>query len=64
MYSVIVCYHCGRLLLAEAKHKTRQCPHCGARLLVAKTKIVASAKSAQKASQIIRAMKQKNIVSL
>ena len=64
MYSVIVCYHCGRLLLAEAKNKTRQCPHCGARLVVAKTKQVASVKSAQEASQIIRSMKQKRMVSL
>ena len=63
MYFVIVCYQCGRLLLAEAKHKTRQCPHCGARLLVARTKQVASAKSAQEASQLVRAMKQKRIAS-
>lgn len=59
MYVVIICYRCGRLLLAEVKHKTRQCIHCGARLSMARTKRVASANSATEASKIIRAIKKK-----
>jgi len=58
MYVVIVCYNCGRLLLAKAEQKTRQCPHCEARLLVEKTKKEAFAKSAPEASRLLRAMKE------
>jgi len=60
MYTVIVCYNCGRLLLAKAEQKTRQCPHCEARLLVEKTKRVAFAKSAREASRLLRAMKKES----
>jgi len=59
MYAVIVCYSCGRLLLTKTDQKNRQCPHCGARLIVARTKQLALAKSAQDASRLIRAMKEK-----
>jgi len=57
MYVVIVCYSCGRFLLAKADQKTRRCPHCKARLILAKTKKVAQAKSAREASNRIRALK-------
>jgi DNA-directed RNA polymerase subunit RPC12/RpoP len=59
MYAVIVCYGCGRLLLTKTDQKNRQCPHCGARLIVARTKHVAHAESAREASLLMRAMKQK-----
>lgn len=57
MYTVILCYSCGKLLLARAEQKTRQCPHCEARLLVERTKKVAFSKSAREASKLLRAMK-------
>jgi len=60
MFTVITCYNCGKLLLARAEQKTRQCPYCEAHLLVAKTKKVAFAKSAQEASRLLRAMKKES----
>lgn len=59
MYAVIVCYNCGRMLLAKADQKTRLCPHCESRLIIEKTRRVALAKSAREATKLIRAMKLK-----
>jgi len=58
MYVVITCYKCGQLLLAKTDQKTRQCPYCETRLDLDKTKKVASAKTAQEASILIRALKK------
>ncbi|MCK5593102.1 DUF1922 domain-containing protein, partial [Candidatus Bathyarchaeota archaeon] len=55
MYVVIICYKCGQLLLAKTDQKTRQCPYCETRLILDKTKKVASAKTAQEASVLVRA---------
>jgi len=60
MYVVIVCYKCGRFLLAKAGQKTRRCPHCEAQLVLDKTKRIAKTKTAQEASDLIRALKRKN----
>jgi len=57
MYVVIVCYSCGRFLLAKTHQKTRRCPYCKDRLILGKTKKVAHAKSAREASNCIRALK-------
>ncbi len=62
MYVVITCHKCGQLLLAKTDQKTRQCPYCETRLILNKTKKVASAKTAQEASVLIRAMKGKRNV--
>ncbi|UCF59008.1 MAG: DUF1922 domain-containing protein [Candidatus Bathyarchaeota archaeon] len=62
MYVVITCYKCGQLLLAKTDQRTRQCPYCEARLILDKTKRVASAKTAQEASVLIRALKRKKNV--
>jgi DNA-directed RNA polymerase subunit RPC12/RpoP len=59
MFAIIVCYDCGRLLLAKTEQKNRQCPHCGARLTVVRTKRVAIADTAAEASRLIRVLKQK-----
>ena len=59
MYMVVVCYKCGRFLLAKTGQKTRRCPYCEARLVLDKTKKVAHVKTAQKASNFIRALKRK-----
>lgn len=59
MYMVIVCYKCGRFLLAKTSQKTRQCPHCGTRLVLNKVKKVAHAKSAKEASNLIRTLKKR-----
>ncbi|NIR87557.1 DUF1922 domain-containing protein [Candidatus Bathyarchaeota archaeon] len=63
MYLVIVCYRCGRLLLAKITQKTRRCPRCGARLVLEKVKKVAQAKSASEASNLIRALKRRRTAS-
>lgn len=57
MHAVIVCYKCGRYLLAKMDKKTRQCPYCEAKLMLDRTKIIASTKTAREASNLIRAMK-------
>lgn len=62
MYVVIACYKCGQLLLAKTDQRTRHCPYCEARLILDKTKRVASAKTAQEASVLIRALKRKKNV--
>ena len=59
MYVVITCYKCGQLLLAKTDQRTRQCPYCEARLVLDKTKKIASVKTAQEASVLIRALKRK-----
>ena len=62
MYVTIVCYKCGQLMLAKTDQKTRQCPYCETRLILDKTKKVATAKTAQEASILIRALKKKKNV--
>jgi DNA-directed RNA polymerase subunit RPC12/RpoP len=57
MYVVIVCYSCGRFLLAKGDQKTKRCPYCAARLTLTKTKKIAYMKTAQEASNYIRALK-------
>jgi len=59
MYVVVVCYSCGRFLLAKGTQKTRRCPYCAARLTLIKTKKVAHVKTAQEASNYIRALKRR-----
>lgn len=59
MYVVIVCYKCRQLLLAKTSQKTRRCPYCETRLVLDKTKKIAHIKTAQEASNFIRALKKK-----
>lgn len=59
MYVVIVCYGCGQFLLAKPNQKTKRCPYCAARLSLVKVKKVAQARTAQEASNYIRALKSK-----
>jgi DNA-directed RNA polymerase subunit RPC12/RpoP len=59
MYVVIVCYGCGRFLLAKAAQKTKTCPYCAARLELVKAKKAAHLKTAQEASRYIRELKRK-----
>jgi DNA-directed RNA polymerase subunit RPC12/RpoP len=59
MYAVLVCYNCGRLLLAKTNQKTRLCPHCESRLIIEKAKQLALSKSAREAAELMRAMKFK-----
>lgn len=56
-HAIVVCYKCGRYLLAKMDQKTRQCPYCETKLDLGKTKIIASAKTAREASNLIRTMK-------
>jgi DNA-directed RNA polymerase subunit RPC12/RpoP len=54
---VIVCSRCGNLLLAKADQKTRTCPHCNFSIFVEKAKKLASANTANEASEILRSLK-------
>jgi DNA-directed RNA polymerase subunit RPC12/RpoP len=58
MYVVVGCYQCGRFLLARTNQKTRSCPYCETRLVLDKTKKLAYVKTAQEASQFLRALKR------
>jgi DNA-directed RNA polymerase subunit RPC12/RpoP len=59
MFVVVICYGCGRFLLAKSDQKTKRCPYCSTRLTLYKTKKVVTVKTAQEASQYIRALKGK-----
>jgi len=59
MYSVIVCYNCGRLLLTKRKQKTKECPHCEVRINTERARVVGSAATAREASELVRTLKQK-----
>ncbi len=54
---IVVCGRCGGLLMAKADQKTRTCPYCGSRVDVDKARKVASAKTANEASIILRRLK-------
>ena len=58
MYVVVVCYSCGKLLLAKVVQKTRRCPYCETRITLQRTKKVARVKTAQEASDCIRFLKK------
>ena len=54
---IVVCSRCGGLLLAKADQKTRECPHCGSKIILEKAKKLASASTANEASTLLRQMK-------
>ncbi|RLI28324.1 hypothetical protein DRO50_03240 [Candidatus Bathyarchaeota archaeon] len=58
-YMVILCYRCGRALIAKAGCKTRLCPYCGARVALEKAKKLASASSADEAAEKLRAFNER-----
>jgi len=55
--SIIVCTRCGGLLLAANNQKTRTCPYCNTRVHLEKAKILAQAKNAFEASQMLQKLK-------
>lgn len=57
MYRIIMCYSCGRLLLAIKDQKSRRCPHCGARINTERARFIASAPTAREASELLRKLK-------
>jgi hypothetical protein len=59
MYMVVVCYGCGRFLLARGAQKTKMCPYCAVRLTLTKAKKVAYLETAREASDYIRELKGK-----
>jgi DNA-directed RNA polymerase subunit RPC12/RpoP len=61
-YAIVVCYRCGRALVAMINCKTRLCPYCGTRITLDKARKVAFASSASDASEKLRIfnLKRKN----
>jgi hypothetical protein len=57
MYVVVVCYSCGRFLLATGMQKTKRCPYCEVRLRLDKTKKLVHVKTVQEASNYLRELK-------
>lgn len=60
MYIVIVCYSCGRFLLAKGAQKTKRCTYCSANLKLFKAKKVTRVKTAREASKYIRELKKES----
>jgi len=60
---VVECSRCGGLLLTPAAQKTKTCPYCGTRVKVMKAKKLASARTANQASQILRHLKTRKGLS-
>lgn len=58
-YLIVVCGNCGGYLLAKGGQRTRTCPYCGARVILAKTKKVAVVNDAEAASRLLRKYKAK-----
>jgi len=56
-FLIIACSKCGKLFLAKADQKTRNCPYCGSTVIVYKAKKVASAANAYEASALLRKLK-------
>ena len=61
MYVLIVCYCCGRFLLAKGTQKTKRCPYCECRLSLDKTKKLVHVKTAQEASNCLRTLKNRHL---
>jgi DNA-directed RNA polymerase subunit RPC12/RpoP len=59
MYVVFICLDCGQILLAKAIQKTKRCPNCSTRLKLVEAKKIAYLKTAQEASNYLRALKRK-----
>jgi DNA-directed RNA polymerase subunit RPC12/RpoP len=62
MYVVVVCYGCGRFLLAKGNQKTKRCPYCDVRLTLDKTKKLVHVKTAQEASNYLRELKNSQMI--
>jgi uncharacterized CHY-type Zn-finger protein len=63
MYVVVICYGCGRFLLAKGYQKSKRCPYCESQLKLDKTRKLVHVKTAKEASNYLRALKnrQKNL---
>jgi DNA-directed RNA polymerase subunit RPC12/RpoP len=59
IYIIVVCGECGGYLLAKDHQKTRTCPYCSSKVVLEKAKKVASAENANKASALLRKLKEK-----
>lgn len=58
-YLIVVCGRCGGYLLAKDGQRTRTCPYCGAKVIIAKTRRVAVVNDAEAASRLLRRYKAK-----
>lgn len=59
IYLIVVCRKCGGYLLAVEHQKTRTCPYCGSKVFLSISEKVASAETAEKASELLRKYKEK-----
>jgi DNA-directed RNA polymerase subunit RPC12/RpoP len=57
VYVVIICYNCGKFLLAKNSQKTKKCNYCSAKLALIKARKVIFIKNPQEASKYIRSLK-------
>ena len=57
MYLIINCPSCGKIIMASTANKTRSCPHCGVKIPVHSSKILARSRTTQEAVEIIQHLK-------
>ena len=59
MYIIINCPTCGKIIMANTANRTKTCPHCGAKIPIYGSKILASTEDMQEATAIIQHLKQR-----
>mgnify|MGYP002750662322 CR=1 FL=1 len=58
MYLIVNCTSCGKLLIANSINKTKACPHCGFKIKLFGTKIIARTESSYHAVELIQKLKE------
>lgn len=58
-YLIVVCSKCGGYLLAKGGQRTRTCPYCGVKVILAKARKVAVVNNAETASRLLMKYKAK-----
>jgi DNA-directed RNA polymerase subunit RPC12/RpoP len=59
MYLIINCPTCGKIIMASTANQTKTCTHCGSKISIHGSKILAKSETAQEAVAIIQHLKQR-----
>ncbi|TFH18328.1 DUF1922 domain-containing protein [Candidatus Bathyarchaeota archaeon] len=60
MYLIINCPTCGKIIMASTANRTKTCTHCGSKIFIQGSKILAKSETAQEAVAIIQHLKQRD----
>ncbi|MEM0216219.1 MAG: DUF1922 domain-containing protein [Candidatus Bathyarchaeia archaeon] len=58
-YIIVTCDACNGYSIAKSCQKTKTCPYCGSKIILQNARKVASADSAEKATEILKKLKEK-----